>query len=75
MAQRPVKALRVLGQDLVLFRAADGGFGLLDRARPHRGADLAFGRHEADGLCCPFHGWKFAPDGRCLETAGMRSRG
>ncbi len=68
MAQRPVKAVRLLGQDLVLFRAADGGFGLLDRACPHRGADLAFGRHEADGLRCPFHGWKFAPDGRCLET-------
>src|SRR3954470_19281555 len=68
MAHRPVKAVRLLGQDLVLFHAADGGFGLLDRACPHRGADLAFGRHEPDGLRCPFHGWKFAPDGRCLET-------
>ncbi|MFY9509497.1 MAG: Rieske 2Fe-2S domain-containing protein, partial [Rubrivivax sp.] len=63
-----VKAVRLLGQDLVLFRDAAGRFGLLDRDCPHRGADLAFGRHEADGLRCPFHGWKFAPDGRCLET-------
>lgn len=68
MAGRPVKAVRLLGQDLVLFRDAAGRFGLLDRDCPHRGADLAFGRHEADGLRCPFHGWKFAPDGRCLET-------
>jgi phthalate 4,5-dioxygenase oxygenase subunit len=68
MAQRPVKAVRLLGQDLVLFRDANGRFGLLDRNCPHRGADLAFGRHEPDGLRCPFHGWKFAPDGRCLET-------
>lgn len=68
MAQRPVKAVRVLGQDLVLFRDAAGQWGLLDRDCPHRGADLAFGRHEADGLRCPFHGWKFAADGRCLET-------
>ncbi len=68
MAERPLKALRVLGQDLVLFRAADGRFGLLDRDCPHRGADLAFARHEGDGIRCPFHGWKFAADGRCLET-------
>ena len=70
MAQRPVKAVRVLGQDLVLFRDAAGQWGLLDRDCPHRGADLAFGRHEPEGLRCPFHGWKFAVDGRCLETPG-----
>jgi phenylpropionate dioxygenase-like ring-hydroxylating dioxygenase large terminal subunit len=68
MAGRPLKAVRLLGQDLVLFRDEAGGFGLLDRDCPHRGADLAFARHEGDGIRCPFHGWKFAPDGRCLET-------
>jgi phenylpropionate dioxygenase-like ring-hydroxylating dioxygenase large terminal subunit len=68
MAQRPVKRVRVLGQDCVLFRDGQGRYGLLDRACPHRGADLAFGRHEPEGLRCPFHGWKFAVDGRCLET-------
>ena len=68
MAGRPVKAVRLLGQDLVLFRDARGRFGLLDRHCPHRGADLAFGRHEPEGLRCPFHGWKFAADGTCLET-------
>jgi phenylpropionate dioxygenase-like ring-hydroxylating dioxygenase large terminal subunit len=68
MRERPVKAVRVLGQDLVLFQDGQGRWGLLDRDCPHRGADLAFGRHEPDGLRCPFHGWKFAPDGRCLET-------
>ncbi len=68
MADRPVKAVRLLGQDLVLFRDGEGRFGLLDRDCPHRGADLAFARHEVDGIRCPFHGWKFAVDGRCLET-------
>lgn len=68
MAQRPLKAVRVLGQDLVLFRDAGGQWGLLDRDCPHRGADLAFGRHEGDGVRCPFHGWKFDAAGRCLET-------
>ncbi len=72
MAGRPVKAVRVLGQELVLFREGGvdeaGRFGLLDRNCPHRGADLAFARHEPDGIRCPFHGWKFAVDGSCLET-------
>jgi phenylpropionate dioxygenase-like ring-hydroxylating dioxygenase large terminal subunit len=77
---RPLKAVRLLGQDLVLFRDADDRFGLLDRRCPHRGADLAFGRLEnaatsrwgppAAGLRCPFHGWKFAVDGACLDTPG-----
>jgi phthalate 4,5-dioxygenase len=58
----------LLGQDLVLFRDATGQFGLLDRDCPHRGADLAFARYEGSGIRCPFHGWKFAADGRCLET-------
>ena len=70
MAVRPVKAVRVLGQDFVLFRQADGAYGLLDRDCPHRGADLAFGRNEGDGLRCPFHGWKFDASGQCLETPG-----
>jgi phenylpropionate dioxygenase-like ring-hydroxylating dioxygenase large terminal subunit len=68
MAERPLKAVRLLGQDFVLFRDAAGHHGLLDRDCPHRGADLSFARHEGDGIRCPFHGWKFAADGRCLET-------
>ncbi len=68
MAERPLKAVRLLGQDLVLFRDEAGTLGLLDRDCPHRGADLAFARHEGDGIRCPFHGWKFAASGQCLET-------
>ena len=65
---RPLKAVRVLGQDLVLFRGPDGRLGLLDRDCPHRGADLAFGRLEDGGLRCLFHGWLFDTEGKCLET-------
>ena len=68
MGVRPVKAVRLLGQDFVLFRNAQGTFGLLDRDCPHRGADLAYGRNEGDGLRCPFHGWKFDVSGQCTET-------
>jgi phenylpropionate dioxygenase-like ring-hydroxylating dioxygenase large terminal subunit len=70
IGQRPVKAVRLLGQDLVLFRDDEGRWGLLDRDCPHRGADLAYGRREDGGLRCPFHGWLFDVDGRCLDTPG-----
>ena len=65
---RPVRAVRALGQDLVLFRDEAGRLGLLDRDCPHRNADLAYGRLEDGGLRCPFHGWLFDVDGKCLET-------
>ena len=64
---RPVKALRLLGMDLVLFRDDKGQVGLIDRDCPHRGADLAYGRLEDGGLRCLFHGWLFGVDGKCLE--------
>ena len=67
-AERPLKAVRVLGQDLVLFRDEAGKLGLLDRDCPHRGADLAFARLEDGGLRCAFHGWLFDASGQCLET-------
>jgi phenylpropionate dioxygenase-like ring-hydroxylating dioxygenase large terminal subunit len=64
---RPVKAVRLLGEDLVLFKSSSS-FGLLERHCPHRGADLAYGRLEDGGLRCAFHGWLFDVAGRCLET-------
>lgn len=68
MHQRPLKAVRLMGQNMVLFKDDQGQWGLLDRDCPHRGADLAFARFEGDGVRCPFHGWKFDASGRCLET-------
>ncbi len=65
---RPVKPLRLLGEDLVMFRDEAGRYGLVERACPHRGADLAFGRLEDGGLRCSFHGWLFDVTGRCLQT-------
>jgi len=65
--ERPVKAVRLLSEDLVLYRT-HGGFGLMQRHCPHRGADLAYGRLERDGLRCAFHGWKFDAAGKCVET-------
>lgn len=67
---RPVVPVRLLGEDLVLFRDEHGKLGLIGRACPHRGADLCFGRLEGDGLRCPFHGWQFDRNGQCLEQPG-----
>jgi len=64
---RPVRPVRLMGQDFVLFRDEAGKLGLLDRDCPHRGADLAFGRLEDGGLRCPFHGWLFSVEGKCLD--------
>lgn len=65
---KPMKAVRLLGQDMVLFRDDKGQLGLLDRDCPHRGADLAYGRIEDGGIRCAFHGWLFNIKGECLET-------
>jgi phenylpropionate dioxygenase-like ring-hydroxylating dioxygenase large terminal subunit len=64
---RPVKAVRLLGEDLVLFKEKRR-YGLLERHCPHRGADLAYGRLEDGGLRCSFHGWLFDTTGKCLAT-------
>jgi phthalate 4,5-dioxygenase len=65
---RPIKAVKLLGENFVLFRDEEGRYGLVDRDCPHRGADLAFGRLENGGLRCAFHGWLFNVKGECLET-------
>jgi hypothetical protein len=65
---RPIKPVRLMGEDLVLFRDERGRYGLVGRSCPHRGTDLAFGRLEDGGLRCAFHGWLFDVTGRCLQT-------
>ncbi len=67
LAAGATRRVRLLGEDLVLFRNA-AGWGLVDERCPHRGASLAYGACEPDGLRCAYHGWKFAADGACLET-------
>jgi phthalate 4,5-dioxygenase len=65
---RPIRPLRLFGEDLVLFKDEQGRYGLVGRHCPHRGTDLAYGRLEDGGLRCPFHGWLFNVAGKCLET-------
>ena len=60
--------VRVLGEDLVLFRKPDGALGLLHRHCAHRRASLEFGRIEKRGIRCCYHGWLYDVDGTILET-------
>src|SRR5262249_37254935 len=69
----PPRRMRLLGENLVVFRDSNGRVGLLEERCPHRGASLFFGRNEDGGLRCVYHGWKFAADGHCLETPSERS--
>ncbi|MGH9819761.1 MAG: Rieske 2Fe-2S domain-containing protein, partial [Pyrinomonadaceae bacterium] len=64
------QAVRVLGEDLVLFRDTDGQIGLLWLQCPHRGASLEYGDIEDGGIRCPYHGWLFNVAGECLEQPG-----
>ena len=61
------KPVRVLGEDLVLYRDRAGTFGLVDRHCPHRRADMSYGFAEEQGLRCSYHGWQFDESGRCLH--------
>ncbi len=64
----PPLRVRLLGEDLVLFRATDGRVGLLDEKCPHRTASMFFGRNEENGLRCVYHGIKFDIDGNCVDV-------
>jgi len=67
MADRWTKRVRLLGEDLILFKDRSGKLGLIGEFCPHRRASLAYGIPQADGIRCPYHGWKFDATGACLE--------
>jgi phthalate 4,5-dioxygenase oxygenase subunit len=66
-ADAPPKRVKLLGECLVAFRDSGGRPGLLGENCPHRRASLYFGRNEAGGLRCAYHGWKFDVGGHCLD--------
>ena len=69
LGSRP-RNVRVLGEDLVLYRDLSGELGLLHKHCAHRGASLEFGIVAEHGVRCCYHGWLFGNDGIILETPG-----
>ncbi len=65
--REPIKALRILGEDLALYKDLDGRYGLVDRRCPHRSADMSYGFVEKTGLRCSYHGWQYDQTGQCIQ--------
>lgn len=79
LEDEPVKAVTLLGEELVLYRDRQGTYGLLGRHCPHRRADLSYGWVEDEGLRCSYHGWCFDATGRCTaqpfeDAVGVTAR-
>jgi phenylpropionate dioxygenase-like ring-hydroxylating dioxygenase large terminal subunit len=68
-------AIRVLGEELALFRDGRGRPGLVGLHCPHRGTSLEYGDIEAGGIRCPYHGWLFDVSGQCLEQPAEKDGG
>jgi 5,5'-dehydrodivanillate O-demethylase len=67
LKDRPTLRVRIMGEDLVLYRDRSGAYGLVQERCPHRSASLALGIPEENGLRCRYHGWLFSKTGSCLE--------
>jgi phenylpropionate dioxygenase-like ring-hydroxylating dioxygenase large terminal subunit len=63
--------VRIMGEDLVAFRDTQGRVGLIEPSCAHRGANLFFGRNEAGGIRCVYHGWKYDVTGKCVEMPNV----
>ena len=65
--EEPVRKIRILGEDLTLFRSKSGEIGLIGDRCTHRCMAMEYGIPDEKGLRCPYHGWLFGTDGSCLE--------
>ncbi len=65
--EKRVKPVRLMGEDLVLYKDLSGRFGLVERKCAHRRADLSYGFVENCGLRCNYHGWAYDQTGQCVE--------
>lgn len=62
-----VKKVKLLGEELVLYRDKSGNFGLVDKRCAHRGASLEYAIIDTVGIRCAYHGWKYDAQGKCLD--------
>jgi 5,5'-dehydrodivanillate O-demethylase oxygenase subunit len=67
LLENAVRKVRLLGEDLILYRDKSGTYGLVGDRCLHRRVDLAFGIPDECGLRCPYHGWLYDETGACIE--------
>jgi phenylpropionate dioxygenase-like ring-hydroxylating dioxygenase large terminal subunit len=62
-----VTGVRLLGEDIVIWRTADGTVLAWQDLCIHRGTRLSLGEIDGgDRLRCPYHGWTYDVEGRCV---------
>jgi 5,5'-dehydrodivanillate O-demethylase len=66
-AAEPKKRVRILGEDLLVYRSAEGAPRCIAEQCAHRRASLFYGFIEPGGIRCCYHGWKFDAAGACVE--------
>src|SRR5579884_2493593 len=64
----PVRPVRLLGENLTLFRSEAGEYGLIGQRCAHRGIDMKWGIPQTNGLRCAYHGWTYDVTGRTVDT-------
>jgi 5,5'-dehydrodivanillate O-demethylase len=67
LEQDPVQPVRILGEDLTLFRNLKGEIGLIGQACAHRAISLAYGIPQENGLRCAYHGWTYNTEGKVID--------
>ena len=70
VTDKPV-AVRMLGQDFVLFRDTQGQAHCLSNICAHRGSSLSDGKVQGDCVECPYHGWQYNSDGQCTRIPSL----
>src|SRR5713101_301291 len=68
LLEDPVRKVRVLGEDLGLYKNRQGGLGLIGDCYLHRRVDVQWGIPDENGLRCPYHGWLYDQMGQCIDT-------
>jgi nitrite reductase/ring-hydroxylating ferredoxin subunit len=70
LARGPVSKA-MLGRQIVAFRGESGALAVMDARCAHMGADLGCGRVAGDEIVCPYHNWRYGPDGVCTRAPGV----
>jgi len=65
--EKPKKRVRILGENLLVFRTEAGEYVCIEENCPHRRASFYFGFIEPDGIRCCYHGWKYDFAGQCVD--------
>lgn len=66
--EQRIRRVKIMGEELVVFRSGDGAYGCLAEHCAHRGVSLYYGFVEECGIRCPYHGWKYDNKGACVDT-------